>query len=162
MAVIKAFRGFRPPAAIAPKVVSRPYDAYTPEQIRRILAENPYCFLHVVQPDFFDKKRTKANTPQRFRKSKQRWETFVKDDYLVQDESPALYVYSQSIQGKEYTGIIGCAAVDDYLNNVIRKHENTLSEREVVLKEYLRVCDINAEPVCLTYRPVKAIKGLTD
>lgn len=162
MAIIKAFKGYRPPAAIADKVVTKPYDSYSQDQIRRILADNPKSFLHVIQPDFSDKKRTKANTPARFKKSKQRFVEFTEQDILVQDDTPSLYIYCQTIEGHDHTGIIGCAAADDYLENVIRKHENTLTDREETLKNYLKECDINAEPICLTYRPVKAIKDLTE
>lgn len=162
MAIIKAFKGFRPPAEIADKVATKPYDTYTPDQIRRILADNPQSFLHVIQPDFADKKRTKPNTVARFRKSKQRFLEFAEQNILVQDEVPSLYIYCQTIEGEDHTGIIGCASVDDYLENVIRKHENTLTDREETLKNYLKECDINAEPICLTYRPVKAIKDLTE
>lgn len=162
MAIIKAFRGFRPPAEVADKVVTKPYDSYSQDQIRRILAENPQSFLHVIQPDFSDKKRTKPNSIVRFKKSKQRFIEFTQKGVLAQDQEPSLYIYTQTIEGQNHTGIIGCASADDYLNNVIRKHENTLTDREETLKNYLKECDINAEPVCLTYRPVKAIKDLTE
>lgn len=162
MAIIKAFRGFRPAVELADKVVTKPYDSYSQDQIRRILADNPQSFLHVIQPDFVDKKRTRPNTIARFKKSKQRFLEFTELGTLVQDKEPSLYVYTQTIEGRDHTGIIGCAAVDDYMTNVIRKHENTLTDREEVLKNYLKECDINAEPVCLTYRPVKAIKDITE
>ena len=162
MAIIKAFKGFRPPAKVADKVVTKPYDAYSQDQILSTLADNSQSFLHVIQPDFLDKKRTKPNTVARFKKSKQRFLDFVEKDVFVQDSEASLYIYTQTIDGIDHTGIIGCAAVDDYLTNVIRKHENTLTDREETLKNYLKECDINAEPVCLTYRPVKAIKDLTE
>ncbi len=162
MAIIKAFRGLRPPAEIADKVVTKPYDSYSYDQIRRILADNAKSFLHVIQPDFADKKRTKPNSLARFKKSKQRFVEFTQQGILKQDDSPSLYIYCQTIEGRDHTGIIGCASVDDYENKIIRKHENTLTDREEVLKNYLKECDINAEPVCLTYRPVKTIKDLTE
>ena len=162
MAIIKPFKGITPTAENASQVVSRPYDFYSKEQRSVILDENPISFLHVIAPEHRSDIKSEPNSTELFRKSKARFQTFLDKNILLQDSAESLYVYTQVIKGKSYTGIIGCASVADYKNNVIRKHEHTITEREETLKNYLRVCDINAEPICMTYRPSPAIAAITD
>lgn len=162
MAIIQPFKAYTPTAENAAQVVTRPYDFYSKEQREVILDENPFSFLHIIAPEHRSDIKSEPNSPELFRKSKARFNTFVDKGILVQDSQPSLYVYTQTILGKSHTGIIGCASVEDYNNNVIRKHEHTITEREEILKNYLRVCDINAEPVCMTYRPSGKIASITD
>ncbi len=161
MAIIKPFKGITATSENVAQVVTRPYDFYSKEQRSVILDENPSSFLHVIVPEHRSDIKSEPNSPDLFRKSKSRFDTFLYKKILVQDSAESLYVYTQVIKGISHTGIIGCASVEDYKNNVIRKHEHTITEREETLKNYLRVCDINAEPVCMTYRPSKAIADLT-
>ena len=162
MAIIKPFKGITPTAENVARVVSRPFDFYSKEQRSVILDENPISFLHIIVPEHKSDIKSEPNSPDLFRKSKSRFKTFLDKKILVQDAEPSLYVYTQVISGKSHTGIIGCASVEDYKNNVIRKHEHTITEREETLKNYLRVCDINAEPICMTYRPSPEIAAITD
>lgn len=162
MAVIKPFRGITPTSEDVSKVVTRPFDFYSREQREIILNENPISFLHIIVPEHNSDIKSEPNSAELFRKSKARFETFLDNNILVQDNDESLYIYTQIINEKSYTGIIGCAAVEDYNNNVIRKHEHTITEREEILKNYLRVCDINAEPVCITYRPSAELAALTN
>lgn len=162
MAIIKPFRGITPTAENIAQVVTRPFDFYSREQRSVILDENPTSFLHVIVPEHKSDIKSEPNSLELFRKSKARFQTFLNKNILVQDNTESLYVYTQVISGKSHTGIIGCASVEDYKSNVIRKHEHTITEREETLKNYLRVCDINAEPVCMTYRPSPVIAKLTN
>ena len=162
MAVIKPFKGITPTAENASQVVSRPFDFYSKEQREVILDENPISFLHIIVPEHKSIFKSEPNSDELFRKSKSMFENFLDQKILVQDAQPSLYVYTQVIKGKSHTGIIGCASVEDYKNNVIRKHEHTITEREEILKNYLKVCDINAEPICMTYRQSSEIESITD
>lgn len=162
MAIIKPFKGITPTANNVAQVVTRPFDFYSKEQRSVILDENPSSFLHVIVPEHNSDIKSEPNSPDLFRKSKSRFKTFLDKKILVQDSTESLYVYTQVINGISHTGIIGCASVEDYKNNVIRKHEHTITEREETLKNYLRVCDINAEPVCMTYRPSPEIASITE
>ncbi len=146
----------------ASQVVSRPFDFYSKEQREVILDENPLSFLHIIVPEHRSDIKSEHNSDELFRKSKSRFNSFLEEKILVQDSQPSLYVYTQVINGKSHTGIIGCASVEDYKSNVIRKHEHTITEREEILKNYLKVCDINAEPICMTYRPSPEIAAITD
>jgi len=160
MCLIKPFNAYRPDKDLVSKVVSKPYHLYEKEDINRILYENQYSFLHVIKPEFGKTAKSKPNSPELFEKSRKMFRDFVSDGILKHEKDARFYVYEQMSKGESHTGIIGCASVDDYLNGKIRVHEQTLLDREVVLKNYLEVCDINAEPVCLTYPASKRIDAI--
>ncbi len=151
MAKIIPFKAFRPTADKAHLVASRSVDGYTVADLKEKLAGNPFTFLHVVNPDFSDGTRTKPGSIERLKKAKNAYLNFIKEEILVQDEKPAYYVYRQIKNENTYTGIIACGSIDDYFEGVIKIHEQTLTEREEKLKEYLEVCDFNAEPVLFCY-----------
>lgn len=132
-------------------VASRSYITYSNKGLRRKLDENPYTFLHILNPEYNQKEKTPANSKERFEKVRERFEDFVKDGHLVSDEKANFYLYRQIKDGHPTTGIIGCVSVDDYFSKTIKIHEATISKREEIFKEYLKTVEINAEPVCFTY-----------
>jgi uncharacterized protein (DUF1015 family) len=160
MAVIKPFKGIRPAPDKVHLVASRPLDTYPPDVLAKKLEENPYTFLHVIKPDFGTKEKSKPGSTELLKKIKAKFEEFRKEGYFIQDKEEAFYIYSQEKNGEKHTGIIGCASVDDYLDGTIKIHEQTLANKEETLKNYLEVCDFNAEPVCLTYPSDKEIDNL--
>ena len=151
MARVKPFRGIHPRPDNAVNVVSRPYDSYSKKQMREILDTNQESFLNVIKPEVIMGKKSKPNSPELFAQSKQVYQNLFDAGVFTQDDEPSFYVYTQHIGRMSFTGIIGCASVEDYDSGVIRIHEQTIASREKILKEYLSVCDINAEPVCFTY-----------
>jgi uncharacterized protein (DUF1015 family) len=161
MATIVPFKGIRPTRDKVHLVASRSVDNYGRGDLNDKLRGNPYTFLHVIHPDFTDGKRTRPGSPERLRKVKAQYENFRKDGIFVRDEQPAYYIYRQEKQGHAYTGIIACTSIDDYFNGVIRIHEQTLTDREKKLKEYLEVCDFNAEPVLFCYPDHGGIETIT-
>ena len=151
MARVKPFRGIHPRPDNASKVVSRSYDSYSKEQLDGILSSNQESFLNVIRPEVISGERFEANTPELFDQSKQVYQAMFDVGVFEMDDKPSYYVYTQHIGRMSFTGILGCASVEDYDKGVIRIHEQTIASREKVLKEYLSICDINAEPVCFTY-----------
>src|SRR5690606_8520102 len=97
----------------------------------RKLDENPYSFLHVINPEHAEKKDKQLQTKTHNQKVKERFEDFVKEDILIRDEENSFYIYRQIKEGRTYTGVIGCASVADYENNVIKKHEATITKKEL-------------------------------
>jgi len=162
MANVRPFRGIHPRPDIAAKAVSRPYDTYSKKQINDILTSNGASFLHVIRPDVLTGVKYPANSPQLFAQSKWVYEQLYSKGVFQQDEKASFYVYTQHIGKLNFTGIIGCASVEDYDTGVIRIHEQTIASREKILKEYLAVCDINAEPVCFTYPRTGSLELLTE
>lgn len=161
MAKIIPFKGIRPSKDKVHLVASRSVDGYDKKELHEKLASNPYSFLHVISPDFKDGKRTKPGTPARLHKVKAQYLQFISEDVFIKDEEPSYYIYQQFKEGNAYTGIIGCSSIDDYFNGVIKIHEQTLTEREQKLKEYLEVCDFNAEPVLFSYPNDQVIDEIT-
>ncbi len=162
MARVKPFRGIHPRPDNAAQVVSRAFDSYNKKEIKTILSENQSSFLNVIKPEVITGKRYPANSPKLFAQSKQVYQAMFDVGVFEQDSEPSFYVYTQHIGRMSFTGIMGCAAVEDYDNGVIRIHEQTIASREKILKEYLSVCDINAEPVCFTYPRSGSLELLTE
>lgn len=162
MARVKPFRGIHPRPDIAAKVVSRPYDSYTKKEVKEILHSNPDSFLNVIRPDVFTGERHAPNSQQLFAQSKSVYQHLYNKGVFQQDHRPSFYVYTQHIGKLNFTGIIGCASVEDYDKGTIRIHEQTIASREEILKDYLAVCEINAEPVCFTYPHSGSLELLTE
>lgn len=151
MATVLPFKALRPVNDKVHLVASRSVDGYNPSELKDKLSGNPYTFLHVINPDFDDGKRTRPGSKERLLKIKSRFKDFVKEKIFKRDEKPAYYIYRQVKNGSQYIGIIACTSIDDYLNGVIKVHEQTITQREEKLKEYLEVCEFNAEPVLFCY-----------
>lgn len=162
MARVVPFKGIHPQADMASTVVSRSYDSYTQKQLNDILRSNPDSFLHIVRPEVTTGIKAAPNSPELFRQSKLVYQQLLNREAFVKDDAPGFYVYTQHIGKASFTGIMGCASVEDYDSGVIRIHEQTIASREKILKEYLSVCDINAEPVCFTYPRSGSLELLTE
>ncbi len=162
MATIIPFKGIRPAADKAHMVVTRSADNYKKEVLKHKLETNPYSFLQIINPDFEDGKRTKPGSIERLKKIKARFLSFLKEETFIRDHKPCYYLYQQFKAGNIYTGIIGCSSVDDYEKGIIKKHEQTLKDREEKLKEYLEVCDFNAEPVLFFYPDNATIEDIIN
>lgn len=161
MAEVIPFCAFRPVRDKVHLVASRSYVSYKRGDLKVKLDENPYTFLHVINPEHTLKAGTKANSPSRFKLVKTRFDQFVDQGVLIQDENPSYYIYRQIKNGHHYIGIIACASVADYYNDVIKKHEATITKREKMFKNYLDYVAINAEPVCFTYPNNTTIDEIT-
>jgi len=151
MATVLPFKALRPANDKVHLVASRSVDGYQTAELKDKLSGNPYTFLHVINPDFEDGVKTRPGSRERLSKVKKRFKSFVKEKVFKRDEKPAYYIYRQIKEENEYLGIIACTSIDDYLNGVIKIHEQTITQREEKLKEYLEVCEFNAEPVLFCY-----------
>ena len=162
MALVKPFKAIRPSVDKVHLVASRSIDAYPTEELKNKLRAEPYSFLHIINPDHSDRIPTLPGSIERLQKVKNKFAEFITNKIFIKDTSPAFYIYRQIKENVTYTGIIGCAAVDDYYNGIIKKHEQTLTEREEKLKDYLDICDFNAEPVLFCYPSDTIIDNITD
>ncbi|PKR80007.1 DUF1015 domain-containing protein [Brumimicrobium salinarum] len=154
MTKIKAFKAIRPVRSKAQLVASRAVAAYKNSILEAKLESNPYTFIHIIHPEFFenDETRTAPNSEERFLKVKSKYEEFIERGILAQDEEESLYVYRQTTPNHTYLGVIGGASVQEYKNNQIKKHEATLASREEMFTKYLDVVGMNAEPVLLSHK----------
>ena len=135
MAKIKAFRGIRPTKENVQQVASRPYDVLNTEEARQEAAGNPLSFLHVVKPEIDFAAGQDPYAPEIYEKGKENFAQLMENGAFFQDDEPCLYIYRLTMNGKSQAGIVAAAAVDDYFNNVIKKHELTRPDKEADRKK---------------------------
>ena len=148
MATIKAFKAIRPVTDKVHLIASRSVDTYSKQELNAELSYNPYSFLHIIKPEFHDNIKSKPNSKALLQKIKGTYTRFLHEKLYIHDEAAAIYVYQQVSDKGIFTGFIACVSADDYTSGKIKIHEQTLSEKEEKLKQYLEICDFNAEPVC--------------
>jgi uncharacterized protein (DUF1015 family) len=151
MANIKPFRGIRPAKDKVHLIVSQSVDRYSKAELNAKMLTNPFSFLHIIKPENTDGTKPRSGSREQLVLIKEKYTNFKKKNYLVADAEPTYYLYEQEKWGRKYTGIIAAISIDDYFNGNIKLHEQTLTEKENKLKEYLEICDFNAEPVCFSY-----------
>lgn len=150
MANIIPFKAVRPTRDKVSLVAARAYQSYTLEQRESRLRDNPFSFLHIVNPGYKYDKQLSGET--RYNLVRNRYLEFKEDAILVQDDKPYYYVYQITDRDQQvFNGIIAAASAKDYENDLIKKHEDTIEYREVIFKDYLKTVGFNAEPVLLTY-----------
>lgn len=158
MSVIKPFKGFRPPQNIVEKLASRPYDVLNSEEARKECEGNPYSLLHVTKAEIDLPKGTDEHDPQVYLKVVENYNNFKDYGWLVQDQEEKLYIYAQSMDQKKWQyGIVACAASEDYVNKIIKKHELTRKDKEEDRMKHVRWTNANVEPVFFAYPAVARI-----
>ena len=162
MAVLKAFKGWRPPGALAKEIASRPYDVLNSEEAREEARDNPYSLLHIIKPEIDLPGGTDVHSEPVYEKAKENFDKFRENGWLVQDDEDHIYIYAQTMNGKTQYGIVGCAAVDDYLNDVIKKHELTRKVKEEDRMKHVRVNNANMEPVFFSYPADKELDRIVS
>ncbi|MFN5910567.1 MAG: DUF1015 family protein, partial [Bacteroidota bacterium] len=151
MTRIAPFKALRPVRDKVHLVATRPYYSYKKNVLEAKLEDNPYTFLRIINPEFNSKRKTKPNSPERFRLVKEKYAEFIHEGILVKDDAPHIYLYRQTKDGHSFTGVVAGASVEEYDNDQIRKHEATLTSREAMFTDYLDVVGYNAEPVLLSH-----------
>jgi len=150
MPKIIPFRAVRPTRDKVSLIASRSYDSYTPEEREARLRDNPFSFLHIVNPGY--KYQKEISGEERYTMVRNRYQEFKEDEIFIQDAQPSFYVYRiVNRDGLVFNGIIAAASAQDYEDDLIKKHENTLEFKEKIFVKYLDTVGFNAEPVLLTY-----------
>lgn len=162
MALIRPFRAIRPQRDKVHLVATRPYYSYKKHVLKAKMEDNPYTFLHIINPEFNQKVSTKPNSKERFKLVKNRFDSFLKSGVLIKEKQPTLYLYRQHKDKHVFTGVIGGASVAEYQNGLIKKHEATLTSREEMFTSYLEEVGFNAEPVLLTYEGNDTINSIIN
>lgn len=162
MATIKPFKATRPKLNKVHLVASRSVDNYNQAELRMKLTENPYTFLHVIKPDFQKNGSLKSSSSGILQRIKAKYHSFLNDNIFQKEEKPAYYIYRQTSDEGTHTGILALASINDYQNGVIKIHEQTLTQKEEKLAEYLETCEFNAEPVCMLYETDKKIDEIVE
>ena len=160
MAIIKAFKGLRPPADIVEQLASRPYDVLNSDEARQEAKGNPYSLLHIIKPEIDLDPKVDVHAPEVYEKARENFLGFQDNKWLVDDEEDYLYIYGQTMWNKTQYGLVGCAAVEDYLDNVIKKHELTRPDKEEDRMKHVRINNANVEPVFFSYPAHQELDGL--
>jgi uncharacterized protein (DUF1015 family) len=162
MAIVKPFRGLRPPHAIAKDLACLPYDVMNTEEAVK-MAEGKECsLLHITRSEIDLPKDIDTHSDEVYNKSVENFSKWQKNGWLVQDSNPHFYIYAQTMKGRTQYGIVGCASVDDYLNGIIKKHELTRPDKEQDRMVHVRVNNANIEPVFFTYPAVNEIDDIVS
>ena len=151
MAKIKPFRGLRPPKSLVEQVESRPYDVLDSEEARAEAGDNEKSLYHIIKPEIDFPVGTSEYDPRVYERAAQNFARFQKEGWLVQDEQEMYYIYAQTMNGKTQYGLVVAAAVEDYINGVIKKHELTRRDKEEDRMKHVRVNNANLEPVFFAY-----------
>jgi uncharacterized protein (DUF1015 family) len=160
MAVIRPFTALRPPPERAPQVAAVPYDVVNTAEARALAAGNRWSFLHVSRPEIDLPDGTPIYSDEVYARAATNFAALKDDCPLQLEETPSLYIYRLQMGDHEQTGIVACCSVDEYDNDIIRKHERTRRDKEDDRTRHIRVLRAQTGPVFLTYRAQKAIDAL--
>jgi uncharacterized protein (DUF1015 family) len=162
MAVVKPFRGVRPPREIVSELACLPYDVMNADEARAMAAGKECSLLHVTRSEIDLPVDIDVHSDMVYKKSLANFASWQQKGWLVQDQAPFFYIYAQTMDGRTQYGIAGCASVDDYLNGIIKKHELTRPDKEQDRMVHIRTNNANIEPVFLTYPAVREIDSIVN
>jgi len=152
MAIVRPFKALRPNKDVADKVASLPYDVMNREEAKEMAKGNDLSFLHIVRSEMDVDAEVSQYDASVYAKARENLEKFEQEGYMAQDEVPMYYIYRQIMDGRPQTGFVGCTSIDDYMNDIIKKHEFTLPAKEQDRINNFDNCDANTAPIFLTYR----------
>ena len=160
MAIVKPFKGLRPPKEIAADLSCLPYDVMNTEEAAA-MAEGKECsLLHITRSEIDLPEDVDAHSPEVYDKSVSNFALWQERGWLKQDAAPHFYIYAQTMNGRTQYGIVGCASVDDYLNGIIKEHELTRPDKEEDRMVHIRINNANMEPVFFAYPAVEEIDAI--
>jgi len=158
MAEIKPFKAVRPTKDKVAFVSSRSYQEYSKKELEAALSFNPFSFLHIINPGFKYDKQVSGEA--RFKMVHNRYLEFLEDNIFLKDSMDSFYIYQIEKNDFRCCGIFCATSVKDYRENIIKKHEDTLSKREQLFANYLKTVEFNAEPVLMTYADKSSIEAI--
>ena len=160
MATIKPFRAYRPGAGLAARVAALPYDVYDRAEAKAVVEKEPLSFLGIDRAEtaFSDDVDEYADCV--YAKARDMLQEWIRKGIFVQDEHNCFYIYELTMDGRSQTGIVGCASVDEYLDNTIKKHENTREEKELDRIRHVDVTDMQTGPIFLAYHASERIENV--
>jgi uncharacterized protein (DUF1015 family) len=160
MAIIKPFKGVRPPKELVEQVESRPYDVLNSEEARAEAGDNEKSLYHIIKPEIDFPEGTSEYDPRVYEKAAENFKKFQDKGWLVQDEKEQYYIYAQTMNGKTQYGLVVCAHCDDYAKGVIKKHELTRRDKEEDRMKHVRINNANIEPVFFAYPDNSVLNSL--
>lgn len=160
MVDIKPFKAIRPNVDLAHEIASLPYDVVSRDEAKKLVENNPYSYLHIDRSEVDLPNIKDPYAEEVYEKATENLAAFQDKGWLEKEHSPYFYIYELTFQNQTQTGLVVTASVEDYVNDVIKKHEFTRYDKEKDRIRHMDVCDANTSPVFLTYREVAAIDDL--
>ncbi len=161
MATIQPFKAIRPEKFLAPRVAALPYDVYSREEAATEASREPLSFLNIDRPETQFGPDQDMYAPEVYEKARELLERRRKEGVLIQDPESCFYLYELTMEGRTQTGLVACASIDDYIGNVIKKHENTRAEKEADRICHVDVCGTQTGPIFLAYRGNRRVREIT-
>ncbi len=162
MSVFMPFKAIRPVKEFASEVAALPYDVMNSEEAREKVKDKPYSFIHVDKAEVDLPEDTYLYSDEVYNKAYENLRRLTADGICFKEEKPCFYIYRQIMGEVCQTGLVGCAGVDDYINNVIKKHEHTRADKEEDRIRHVDTCNANTGPIFLAYRKNDRVKAVID
>ncbi len=162
MAVFRPFKAFRPAQGKAGDIAALPYDVMNSEEARKMVEGKPLSFLHVGKPEVDLDPNIDLYSDAVYNKGKENLQKLISDGNLVEEAKPCFYVYAQTMNGRTQNGLVGCASVDDYWDDVIKKHEKTRAVKEEDRCNHVRVTNAHTGPIFLTYKDLDEVNAIVE
>lgn len=160
MAEIRPFSCIRPKQEEAALIAALPYDVYNRTEAKEAVAGRPLSFLNIDRPETQFEDSADMYAPQVYEKAHDMLWDMVKEGHFIQEKKPCYYVYELTMNGRVQTGITACASIDDYQNQVIKKHENTRADKEQDRINHVNICNAQTGPIFLAYRSDRVINDV--
>jgi uncharacterized protein (DUF1015 family) len=162
LATIRPFKGFRPVPELVAQVAAKPYDVLNSEEARAEAGDKPLSFLHVGKPEIDLPRDIHLYDERVYQKGKENLQKLISQGVLREDPTPCFYLYAQTMNDHTQYGLVGCASVQEYLNDTIKKHEHTRKDKEDDRTRHVEVTNAHSGPIFLTYRAQPALDGIVD
>lgn len=162
MAVVRPFCCIHPAKGLEHKIAALPYDVYSREEARSAVKGRPLSFLNIDRPETLFDPEQDMYAQEVYEAARDRFLRMQEEGSFVKEASPVYYIYELMMDGRSQTGIVGCASIDDYENQIIRKHENTRAEKEADRIRHVDVCNAQTGPIFLAYRSHEKIRKIVE
>lgn len=160
MAVVKPFRAYRPAVDKAAEIAALPYDVYNREEACKIVKENPGSFLAIDRAETSFSAEVGMYEEKVYEKAREILWNWVEEGRFIQEEKPCYYIYEQTMNGRSQKGVVACVSIDDYINGVVKKHENTRADKEADRIRHVDTCGAQTGPIFLAYRKNDTLQQL--
>ncbi|AFM43355.1 hypothetical protein Desaci_4514 [Desulfosporosinus acidiphilus SJ4] len=162
MATIRPFNALRPREDAAGNVAALPYDVYNRDEALAEVLKEPFSFLKIDRAETQFDQNFNPYDAQVYEKARDLLQEMIRDGIFIREGKNCYYIYELTMDGRSQAGIVGCASIDDYLDNVIKKHEKTREDKEIDRIKHVDVCNAQTGPIFLAYRSQKAINEVVD
>ena len=162
MATIRSFRAYRPRPDVAGRVAALPYDVYNRQEAEIEVKREPLSFLKVDRAETSFGPDVDTYAPCVYDKAGQLLQEMIDDGTYIMEHRPVYYIYELIMDGRHQTGLVACASIDDYMNGVIKKHENTREDKEIDRIKHVKACGAQTGPIFLAYRSIDKVNKIID